>query len=133
MLEGRFGRYVLAAGAAGELFPIVAISVFLTKRQHLLAALSVLAVLVVALLLAPVPRLIGDRFLKSIIRQGQRATSQSPLRWSVVLLLVLLVAADAFGLDVVLGAMLAGLVLRSWTARLDVDARPLETKLDAVG
>ena len=133
MLEGRFGRYVLAAGAAGELFPIVAISVFLTRRQHLLAALSVLAVLVVALLLAPVPRLIGDRFLKSIIRQGQRATSQAPLRWSVVLLLVLLVAADAFGLDVVLGAMLAGMVLRSWTARLDVDARPLETKLDAVG
>jgi Kef-type K+ transport system membrane component KefB len=133
MIEGRFGRYVLAAGAAGELFPIVAISVFLTKRQHLVAALSVLAVLVVALLLAPVPRLIGDRYLKSIIRQGQRATSQSPLRWSVVLLLVLLVAADAFGLDVVLGAMLAGMVLRSWASKLDVDARPLESKLDAVG
>ena len=32
MLSGRFGRYVLAAGAVGELFPIVAISLFLTKR-----------------------------------------------------------------------------------------------------
>jgi Kef-type K+ transport system membrane component KefB len=133
MLEGKFGRYVLAAGAAGELFPIVAISVFLTKRQHLIAALSVLAVLVVALLLAPVPRLIGDRYLKAIIRQGQRATSQATLRWAVVLLLVLLVAAEGLGLDVVLGAMLAGMVLRSWTRRQGIDARPLEAKLDAVG
>jgi Kef-type K+ transport system membrane component KefB len=133
MLEGRFGRYVLAAGAAGELFPIVAISVFLTKRQHLLAAVSVLAVLFLALVLAPLPRLIGDRYLKAIIRQGQRATSQATLRWALVLLLVLLVAAEGFGLDVVLGAMLAGMVLRSWTRRQDIDARPLESKLDAVG
>jgi len=133
MLEGKFGRYVLAAGAAGELFPIVAISVFLTKRQHLIAAVSVLAVLVVALILTPVPRLIGDRYLKAIIRQGQRATSQATLRWAVVLLLVLLVAAEGLGLDVVLGAMLAGMVLRSWTRRQGIDAGPLESKLDAVG
>ena len=33
MLGGKFGRYVLAAGAVGELFPIVAISLFLTKRS----------------------------------------------------------------------------------------------------
>ncbi len=32
MLSGDFGRYVLAAGAVGELFPIVAISLFLTGR-----------------------------------------------------------------------------------------------------
>ena len=40
-----------------------------------------------------------------------------------------MIAAD-FGLDVVLGAFLAGVVLRRW-ARRDADA--LETKLDAVG
>ena len=33
MLAGDFGRYVFAAGAVGELFPIVAIAVFLTRRQ----------------------------------------------------------------------------------------------------
>jgi Kef-type K+ transport system membrane component KefB len=32
--------------------------------------------------------------------------------------LLLLVAAERFGLDVVLGAMLAGMVLRSWTRRM---------------
>ena len=37
MLGGQFGRYVLAAGAVGELFPIVAISLFLTKRDEFVA------------------------------------------------------------------------------------------------
>src|SRR5208283_4065151 len=34
MLGGRFGDYVYAAGAVGELFPIVVIAVFLTQRGH---------------------------------------------------------------------------------------------------
>lgn len=42
-------------------------------------------------------------------------------------------AAERFGLDVVLGAMLAGIVLRSWTHHVDMDLTPLEGKLDAVG
>ena len=133
MLSGEFGRYVLAAGAVGELFPIVAISLFLTGRREFVAIASILAVGVVAVLLAVLPHVIGDSRLRAIVRQGRRATSQTTLRWSIVLLLVLLVAAGRFGLDVVLGAMLAGIVLRSWTRRIGVDVTPLEGKLDAVG
>ncbi len=133
MLDGKFGRYVLAAGAVGELFPIVAISLFLTKRDQFIAIGSLVAVGVVALLLTAAPRLIGERRLRALIKQGQRATAQSTLRWSIVLLVVLLVVAERFGLDVVLGAMLAGMVLRSWTRRMEVDVEPLETKLEAVG
>jgi Kef-type K+ transport system membrane component KefB len=133
MLSGEFGRYVLAAGAVGELFPIVAISLFLTRRGEFVAIASIVAVGVVAVLLAVLPHVIGDRRLRAIVRHGRRATSQTTLRWSIVLLLVLLVAAERFGLDVVLGAMLAGIVLRSWTHRIDVDVTPLEGKLDAVG
>jgi Kef-type K+ transport system membrane component KefB len=133
MLGGKFGRYVIAAGAVGELFPIVAISIFLTKRAQYIALLSLLAVGLAALLLTAAPRVIGERRLRALIKQGQRATAQSTLRWSIVLLMVLLVAAERFGLDVVLGAMLAGMVLRSWTHRMEVDVQPLEDKLDAVG
>ena len=133
MLGGKFGRYVLAAGAVGELFPIVAISVFLTDRQQFVAIASLLAVALAAALLTAAPRIIGDRRVAALIRQGQRATAQSTLRWAIVLLLVLLVAAERFGLDVVLGAVLAGMVLRSWTRKMGVDVKPLEDKLDAVG
>ena len=133
MLSGRFGRYVLAAGAVGELFPIVAISLFLTKRGEFVAFISIVAVCATAILLTALPRAIGAGNLDMVIRQGQRATAQTTLRWSIVLLLLLLVAAERFGLDVVLGAMLSGMVLRSWTSRMGVDVSPLEEKLDAVG
>jgi Kef-type K+ transport system membrane component KefB len=133
MLGGKFGRNVLAAGAVGELFPIVAISLFLTKRQQFVAIASLVVVALVALLLTTLPRIIGAARLRAVIQQGKRATAQTTLRWAIVLLMVLLVAAERFGLDVVLGAMLAGIVLRSWTKRMGVDVEPLEIKLDAVG
>jgi Kef-type K+ transport system membrane component KefB len=133
MLSGEFGRYVLAAGAVGELFPIVAISLFLTGRGEFVAIASILAVGIMAILLTLVPRIIGPARVRAVIRQGRRATSQTTLRWSIVLLLLLLVAAQRFGLDVVLGALLAGMVLRSWTHGIDIDVTPLEGKLDAVG
>ena len=133
MLGGAFGRCVLAAGAAGELFPIVAISLFLTERDQFVSVGSLVAVAALALLLTRLPNLIGADRLRALVRQGQRATAQTALRWSIVLLLALLVLAERFGLDVVLGAMLAGMVLRTWTRRMDLDVGSLEDKLDAVG
>jgi Kef-type K+ transport system membrane component KefB len=132
MLDGRFGRYVLAAGAVGELFPILAISLFLTRRGEFGATVSILIVCAAGLGLAIAPRVLGAGTLRTIIKQGQRATAQTTLRWSIVLLLILLVLAERFGLDVVLGAVVAGIVLRTWTRRLGVDIGPLEQKLDAV-
>jgi len=133
MLGGKFGRHVLAAGAVGELFPVVAISLFLTKREQFVAIASLVVVGLAALLLTAVPQVIGAKRLSAVIQQGKRATAQTTLRWAIVLLMILLVAAERFGLDVVLGAMLAGIVLRSWTRRMGVDVEPLEIKLDAVG
>ena len=87
MLAGKFGRYVLAAGAVGELLPILAISLFLTDRDEFAAVISIAAVCVAALLLTFLPRVIGADKLRAVIEQGQRSTAQTTLRWSVVLLL----------------------------------------------
>ncbi len=133
MLSGQFGRLVLAAGAVGELFPILAISLFLTDRGEFVALISIAAVCLAAILLTVLPRVLGDAKLRAVVEQGRRATAQTTLRLSIVLLLLLLVAAQHFGLDAVLGALLAGMVLRTWTRRMDVDVVPLEEKLDAVG
>jgi Kef-type K+ transport system membrane component KefB len=133
MLTGQFGRYVLAAGAVGEVFPILAIALVLTRRREFITTASILAICAAALLLAVAPRFLGEARLKALIRQGQRATAQTTLRWSIVLLLALLVLAAKFGLDVVLGAVVAGVVLRSWSRWMGVDITPLENKLDAVG
>jgi len=67
------------------------------------------------------------------VTEGQEATGQITLRWSMLLLFGLLAIASRFGLDVVLGALLAGMVLRGWTQRLSLDTTSLEQKLDAAG
>ena len=133
MLGGDFGRYVFAAGAVGELFPIVTIAVFLTQGSHFTALLSVAAVGLLAIALSAVPFIARNEALRKLIREGQNATGQVVLRWAVVLLLILLVFASRFGLDVVLGAVLAGIVLRGWTQRMGIDTEGLEQKFDAVG
>jgi Kef-type K+ transport system membrane component KefB len=133
MLSGRFGRDVYAAGAVGELFPILIIAVFLTKRGHFIALASVFLVGLLAITLSLVPWLANNPTVRRILREGQDATGQITLRWAVVLLLLLLAVASKFGLDVVLGAVLAGMVLRIWTSRLNMDTASLEHKFDTVG
>ncbi len=130
MLSGSFGSYVLAAGAVGELFPVVAIAIFLGSHGEFLGLISLLAVGAIAGLLSQVPRLARGGRLQRVFTEGQHATAQTTLRWTVVLLLLLLVIANDFGLDVVLGAFLAGMVLRRWAPG---DVESLEGKLDAVG
>ena len=133
LLAGRFGEYIYASGAVGELFPILIIAVFLTQRGHFIALASVALVGVLALVLSAVPWLARNSTVQRIIREGQDATGQTTLRWAVVLLFALLAVASRFGLDVVLGAMLAGMVLRAWTRRFNMDTEGLEHKFDAIG
>src|SRR5580700_4797054 len=101
MLGGKFGRQVFAAGAVGELFPILIIAVFLTKRGHFIALASVIAVGAIAIILSLVPWLAKSKTVRKVLTDGQDATAQITLRWAVVLLFALLAFASRFGLDVV--------------------------------
>src|SRR5271165_2261 len=133
MLGGEFGRHVFAAGAVGELFPILIIAVFLGQRGSFVALASVALVGVLALVLTVVPWLARSAAVQRMVTEGQESTGQVTLRWSMVLLFALLAVASRFGLDVVLGAVLAGMVLRGWTQHLSMDTASLEHKFDAVG
>ena len=130
MLGGRFGSFILPAGAVGELLPIVGIAVLLGVNGQFMGLLSLAAMLLVAAVFTLAPRLTVLLRLSSVAAAGEHATSQTTLRLTVALLFALLVVASDFGLDVVLGAFLAGVVLRRWAPG---DVRSLEAKLDAVG
>jgi Kef-type K+ transport system membrane component KefB len=130
MLDGRFGAFIMAAGAVGEFLPIVAIAIFLSTQGVFLGLLSLVVIAGVALLFTFIPRLVHNKKIRQILSEGEHATSQTTLRWTIVLLLALLVIAADFGLDVVLGAFLAGVVLRRWHPG---DVHSLEAKLDTVG
>jgi Kef-type K+ transport system membrane component KefB len=130
LLGGRFGRYLLAAGAVGELFPIFAIALFLGASNKFVALGSLAAVGVLAVVLTFAPRLVRGNKLGQVLREGEGSTAQTTVRLTVLLLLLLLAVAEEFGLDVVLGAFLAGIVLRRWAPG---DVHALEGKLDAIG
>ncbi|HEU0238770.1 MAG TPA: cation:proton antiporter [Micromonosporaceae bacterium] len=130
MLSGSAGPYILAAGAVGELAPIVAISLFLGSRGSFVALVSLVGMGLLAYVLTFVPRIKRGKAIHRVIHEGEHATSQTTLRWSIVLLVALLALASTFGLDVVLGAFVAGMVLRRWAPG---DVHALESKLDAVG
>jgi Kef-type K+ transport system membrane component KefB len=130
LLAGRFGRYIMAAGAVGELLPILGIALFLSAESQFVAILSLASVGVLAVVLTFAPRLARGTRIARIMKEGEHSTSQTTLRFSIVLLLFLLAVAAKFGLDVVLGAFLAGMVLRRWAPG---DTHALEEKLDAIG
>ena len=130
MLGGALARYFLATGAIGELFPILAIAIFLSVNSRFSALISLAAIALVAAVLAVFPRFVHGGRLARIANEGADATSQTTLRLTILLLLGLLVLAGEFGLDVVLGAFLAGAVLRRWAPG---DVHALEAKLDAIG
>jgi Kef-type K+ transport system membrane component KefB len=130
MIDTRLGRHMLPAGAVGEFLPIVGIAIFLSSKGHFLGMVSLVGMGVVAYGLSLLPRLVHSVRVAEITVEGENATSQTTLRFTVFLLFVLLVIANDFGLDVVLGAFLAGVVLKRW-APGDIDS--LEDKLDAIG
>jgi Kef-type K+ transport system membrane component KefB len=130
MLGGQFGRHVFAAGAVGELAPIVAMALFLGTRGSLVEAIALVVFLVIAYAVAVLPGHFRAARIGAIVLRGEHSTSQSTLRLSIALLFVLLLAATDLGFDNVLGAFVAGMVLRRRSpGHVDL----LEAKLDAVG
>jgi Kef-type K+ transport system membrane component KefB len=132
VIDERLGKYVLGAGAAGEFGPVVLVSIILaieagepwrTVLLFVFAAI-VVAATVVALRARParVVRLVATTMGTS----GQLA-----VRLSMLLVVALAVIAAEFGLDVILGAFAAGIIV-GMVIR-DREAHEFEAKLDAVG
>jgi Kef-type K+ transport system membrane component KefB len=130
MLAGRFGRFIFAAGAVGEILPILAISLFLGAEQTWWEALVIASIAALAFLLAWFMRWLSGTRVGVIIGENKHATSQSTLRITVVLLVGLLLITEQFGIEAALGAFFAGMVLRGTSTD---ESGELDEKLDAVG
>lgn len=133
MLTGRFGGYLFAAGAVGELFPVLAISLFLSVNGSYESAVSIAAVATGAWLVSRLPALTEMRAVGRLVARSQADTTQSTLRWTLVLLIGPLFATAELGLDVILGAFLAGMTWRNSRRLDDAHHSKLLAKLDAIG
>jgi Kef-type K+ transport system membrane component KefB len=104
--------YILAAGAAGEFGPIIAITLTLSGGNPALEGLLLIGFVVVALAAAFVATRPQPPRVVETLRRHSQTSSQLPVRVVMLLLGALFLLAYELGLDTLLGAFAAGMVLR---------------------
>ena len=110
-----FGQFFMGAGAAGEFGPILAIALLLGSKSIVITLIILGVFALVSFLVWRAPgRLMTDR-LRELMDRSHHTSSQTAVRWTVVLLLFLLTIASLFGFDAVLGAFVAGVILRRYS------------------
>ena len=114
LLSTAVGTSILNHGAVGEVGPVVLMALLLGSRSTWASLAILLLFGVITLLIlrftAQVQR-VGRRLVRAI-QIGGSTTAQTTIRVTVLLLVGLCALAEAFNLDVVLGAFAAGFILR---------------------
>jgi Kef-type K+ transport system membrane component KefB len=129
-LETRFGRHLLAAGAAGEFGPILLITLVLSTTHPVEEAAILVAFVVIAVVTGVFAvRSVGRGW--PVLERTFESSSQLPIRLAVVLIFALLTLAGHLGLDLLLGGFVAGLITRQ--ALRDQELAVFESKIAAVG
>jgi Kef-type K+ transport system membrane component KefB len=132
LLATPLGTAVLGTGVAGEFWPIVLISVFLTGVYGAVEEVILLVVfgVVVASAAAATVRARPPRVVR-ILRDTVHTTGQAAVRLAVLALAALVLLASDVGFDFVLGAFAAGLIVG-----LAVDSpegRVVRMRLEGIG
>jgi len=112
LLHTRFGQFFMGAGAWGEFGPIVAIAILLGTKSKFFALVTLLTFALIAVILWAIPAQLRNERINQVIAAGHKNSAQTGLRLTILLLLVLLSLASGFGIDAVLGAFVAGVIVR---------------------
>ncbi len=131
ILNSPVGDAVLAYGTWGELGPVIAMAFLLTTRttvNSIIVLLLLLAICLLVIFFAKAVRRFGKKIFEWIM-EGSQTTSQTYVRFTVLLLVLLVAASSLFDLDIVLGAFAAGFVLRYL---IPEDNETLEPKLNGM-
>ncbi len=130
-LGAPFGRLFLAAGTVGEVAPIVAISLALSGAYSTWQELGLL-VAFLAVVAAAVAVGLGVRPPKvlALLGRGLRSSTQLPVRMALLILAAFFVLSESLGLENILGAFAAGMVVG--LATRGEAGEPFRDKIDAV-
>ena len=134
LLGTPFGVSILAVGAVGEFGPLLAISLFLSGRSPLHAALVLIAFAVIAgVLMFLASRGDGVR-LHRAIEASLHTSGQFVVRLVMFVLLSLVALSILLGIDMLLGAFAAGVLGKLLLAGAsEREAEITEAKIEAVG
>jgi Kef-type K+ transport system membrane component KefB len=110
--EAPLGRLLRSAGTWGQLGPVLAVALLLGSADPRATALSVGLVVLVAWLLATVPGQISGHRAWAWLREVVAATPATPLQLLYLLIVGLIALSSVLRVNILMGAILAGLVMR---------------------
>ncbi len=130
-----FGRLIMTAASFAELVPLVMLSLFFSAHaSNSGTELAFLGLFVVCALLGllAIRRVRSWAALRTVVVRLEESSSQLRVRLSIILPLAFAVLAQHFGLATILGAFVAGLILRSLQDAHGEDLG-IRAKLEAIG
>jgi Kef-type K+ transport system membrane component KefB len=132
-LSTRFGAYAVATGAVGEFAPIILIALLLSSGEGESGGSLILILLFTAITIAGALVALSYRppRLLVVIHEKMDTSAQLPVRLAVLVLASLVLLARDLGLDAILGAIAAGILVS--LASPGVQGEALRCKLDAIG
>jgi len=129
--DSHFGNFVVAAGAAGEFGPVIAVSLVLTPAygvwQGAVFMFAFVAVCIVAALVA-----LGLRPPRAVklLERSMHSSTQLPVCLSILLMASFAALSLEFGFEAVLGGFAAGMVVG--LASRGEQGKPFREKMDAI-
>lgn len=131
-LDTRFGSLVLAAGAVGEFGPVVVVGLVLTRVyaawQEVILMICFGLVALVAAFAAL--RLRKNSKILDLLERGMHSSAQLPVALSLLVMSAFSFASSGVGLERVLGAFAAGMVVG--LPSRDEAGRPFREKMEAI-
>jgi Kef-type K+ transport system membrane component KefB len=130
------GRIAVAGASAGEVAAVVLLSVGLAEGDAPLAGRLLLLVLLLAGLAAIGVAVVGVEYsmpLTALVARLADTSAQIRVRWTVLAVAGLALAAQGLGFEAILGAFLAGMLVRALDPDPERTHPHYPIKLDAVG
>lgn len=131
-LHGNFGRHLVAAAAAGEFGPLLVISLLvIPTHSTFVHTLFIVTFIIIALVAANIALNMRSSRVIERLAHTMQSSGQLPVRICLVLQVLFVVLAARFGLNIVMGAFAAGMVVG--LASKGEGGKLLRHKLDAIG
>ena len=131
ILRTPLGIDILAIGSVGEFLPLIGLGFLIASSDPLLKIVLLLGFSAVAISAAAAATLPKPPVMVEFLRRHLDTSTQLPVRIAILMILVLMLLADSLGVDLLLGAFTAGLVIHLFT---DKEDRPdLDVRFGALG
>ena len=132
ILETPFGKLVVSAAAMGEFGPLMVVSVLLIPTHStVIHTLFIVAFILLAFIAAYAAIKMRSSKWLDLLSHTLQSSGQLPVRLCIALQALLVLLAAKFGLNIVIGAFAAGMVVG--LASQGKPGKILRQKLDAIG